>query len=162
MELGDLIKALETVDPALAVPHGFGSPHSYRGFYDELAFEPVDNTTAGAMLEAARSAVGHTYGGWKGGEFTMKEWTDCWLAVEGCSGEMISAVMLQAMLTAGRWPALRGWLDSQISELLAEAETETLLTARNLRRDARLLAGVRDHMSALEAQVAASPEGSQS
>lgn len=101
MNLGDLITALEAVDPAQPVAHGFGNPHSYRGDYLELAFEPVDGTTVGAMLAAARSALGTTYQGWKGGDFTMGEHTWCWLSTEGdVSGETISPLLLDLMLDA--------------------------------------------------------------
>jgi len=41
MMLSDIIETLEKYDPATIVPLGFGEPHSYRGYYDQLAFEPV-------------------------------------------------------------------------------------------------------------------------
>lgn len=99
--LGELIAALEAKDPALTVPIGFDSPHSYRGDYCELAFEPARNVTVGSMLAAARSALGATYGGWKGGDYTMCEWTPCWLAARGSTGETIGVVLLGLMLEAG-------------------------------------------------------------
>jgi hypothetical protein len=98
MNLGELIQALEAANPDLVVPHGFGNPHSYRGFYDDLAFEPRENVTVAAMLADARSALGATFHGWKGGEYTMAEYTDCWLAVAGCTGEGIGPVLLRYML----------------------------------------------------------------
>ena len=73
MRLGKYIKWLEGQDPDLAIPLGLGNPHSWRGYYEQLAFEPVENTTIGRMLEEARSAIGATYTGWKGGEFVMDE-----------------------------------------------------------------------------------------
>lgn len=57
-----------------------------------------------------------------------------------------------------RWAEMRGWLDAKISGLLAEAQTETVLMARNLRRDARLLTTVRDQMDAAESPVPAPQE----
>jgi hypothetical protein len=50
------------------------------------------------MLADARSALGATFHGWKGGEYTMAEYTDCWLAVAGCTGEGIGPVLLRYML----------------------------------------------------------------
>ena len=81
--LEELIDWLKQQDPNLTVPHGFGSPHSYRGNYTEVAFSPEVNVTFGEMLQHAESALGATFEGWKGGEFTMSEWSTCWIADEG-------------------------------------------------------------------------------
>src|SRR4051812_10967667 len=97
MYLKELIETLETYDPATPVPIGFNNPHSYRGYYDQLAFEPKENTTIGAMLESAKRAMGKTYTGYKGGEYTMGEYTDCNLANYGCCGEEIGPILLQYM-----------------------------------------------------------------
>ena len=100
MNLGDIITTLEAADPNQVVRHGFHNPHSYRGDYYDLAFEPAENITVADMLEAARSAVGATYEGWKGGEFRMTEADWCWLSEEGsASGETISPLLLEFMLT---------------------------------------------------------------
>ena len=99
MNLGDIITRLEAADPQQVVRHGFHNPHSYRGDYYDLAFEPATNITVADMLEAARSAVGATYQGWKGGDFRMNEYDWCWLSEEGtASGETISPLLLQFML----------------------------------------------------------------
>lgn len=55
---------------------GFANPHSYRGYYDQLAFEPAYGVTIGSMLDAAKSAVGAIYYGYKGGSYRMGKWTD--------------------------------------------------------------------------------------
>jgi len=95
MYLLQLIEWLEQQDLQLTVPHGFHNPHSYRGYYEDLAFEPIEETTFGNMLEAAQSAYGSTYIGWKGGEFTMNECTTCWIAYQGHSeGDCIGPNML--------------------------------------------------------------------
>lgn len=100
MELQRLIRALEAEDPAKPVPLGFARPHSYRGYYDQLAFEPEANTTVGAMLAAAKSALGATYEGWKGGEgYTMAGHTLCWVSNEGDnSGDLLGPMLLGFML----------------------------------------------------------------
>jgi hypothetical protein len=105
MHLKQLIETLEKHDPAKRVPLGFGRPHSYRGYYSDLAFEPVENTTVGGMLTAARSAMGATYTGYKGGEYQMDEWTTCWLANYGDCGEGIGPVLLRYMLGEVERPA---------------------------------------------------------
>lgn len=98
MILSDIIKTLEKYDTATFVPLGFGEPHSYRGYYDQLAFEPVKNTTIGKMLAAAKEAEGATYTGYKGGEYMMTGNTGCHLANWGYSGEEISPELLLLML----------------------------------------------------------------
>lgn len=106
MTLGELIAALEAADPTLVVERGFNNPHSYRGYYEDLAFEPASNITVGEMLDAARSADGATYTGWKGGEFTMGSDTDVWLSLEGdASGDNIGAQMVELMLATARQTA---------------------------------------------------------
>lgn len=75
MRLGEYIDLLKGYDSDTAVPVGLGKPHSWRGVYSELAFEPVGNITIGEMLKAAESALGATYEGHKGGDFTMDEYT---------------------------------------------------------------------------------------
>lgn len=98
MTLGDLIKALEKADPERVVPFGFSGPHSYRGIYADLAFEPAFDVTIAHMLQAARSALGKTFTGYKGGEFLMDEDTDCWIAEYGHTGEYIGDLLLAYML----------------------------------------------------------------
>lgn len=97
MTLGDLIQELEKYNRTQHVPVGFYRPHSYRGYYDCLAFEPLENTTIGEMLDAAKSALGKTYTGYKGGEYRMDEYTDVYLANFGECGESIGIVLLRYM-----------------------------------------------------------------
>ena len=98
MYLKDLIAKLEEHDPNQKVPIGFGKPHSYRGYYEDLGFEIVYNTTVGHMLAAATGALRHEFTGWKGGEFTMTEYTTVWLAKWGYTGEGLGLVLLNFML----------------------------------------------------------------
>jgi len=98
MTLQALIEELSRYDPQQRVPLGFREPHSYRGYYDELAFEPVPDTTVGAMLAAAKDALGATYTGYKGGDYTMNAYTQVWLARYGDTGEAISDFFLSLML----------------------------------------------------------------
>jgi len=101
MYLKELIAVLEAEDPARVIPLGFCEPHSYRGYYEQLAFEPAENIAVGEMLAAAKSALGATYQGYKGGDFTMTDYTDCWLSVYGtASGESIGPTLLRFMLSA--------------------------------------------------------------
>ncbi len=120
MTLDELIAVLEAEDPDRVLPLGFSNPHSWRGVYSELAFEPTANVTVGQMLADARSARGATYEGWKGGDFTMSGHTDCWLAEEGHGdGETLGPILLTLLLTAGQ-------LDDQARERLARFEAESV------------------------------------
>lgn len=116
MTLDELIVALAKADRDLVVAHGFGSPHSYRGDYSEVAFEPAENVTVGSMLDYARSADGKTFTGYKGGEFTMGGWTDCYLAEYGDTGEPITEAWLSIAL--GTNPELAA-LRQQLAEVTA-------------------------------------------
>jgi len=97
MTLGELITFLKNRDPNIVSPLGFGSPHSYRGYYEQLAFEPMPNRTVAQMLSDAEYALGRTFCGYKGGDFTMKEYTPVWLANYGQCGEEIGRTLLEYM-----------------------------------------------------------------
>lgn len=119
MTLDELIVALDAADPDLLLPLGFSNPHSYRSDYMDLAFEPTANVTVGQMLADARSARGATYEGYKGGDYTMDGWTECWLATEGSSAdsEEIGPILLALLLAAGQ-------LDQATRDKLAAHESE--------------------------------------
>lgn len=102
MTLKELIERLEKEDANLIVPNGFNHPHSYRGYYVCLAFEPAENTSVGDMLDCAKKANGRIYLGWKGGDFKMDEDTDVYLAEEGHCGDELSARLLEYMLSEAK------------------------------------------------------------
>lgn len=90
-----LIEELENMDQDAIVRFGFGKPMSYRGYYDELAFEPVENAKISDMLDHARSALNETFEGYKGGEYTMTGDTNCYIAEYGCGGgDMIGPTLI--------------------------------------------------------------------
>lgn len=96
IHLKELIEWLEKQTPDAVVPHGFGEPMSYRGYYEDLAFEPVENARLGDMLKHAKSALGKTLTGYKGGEYEMGEATNCWIAEYGTSeGDKIGPTILK-------------------------------------------------------------------
>lgn len=102
MVLDELISALEAAPQDKMLPLGFGHPDSYRGIYADLMFCPLADVTVAQMLADARGALGATYQGWKGGDYTMSGYTDCWLAYRGHGGgELIGPVLLSLLLSAG-------------------------------------------------------------
>lgn len=98
MYLNELIETLEKYPREQVVAKGFNSAHSYRGDYAQLAFEPADNVTVGEMLDCARKAFGKTYRGYKGGEYKMGEYTECYIANYGECGEEIGKLLMSYML----------------------------------------------------------------
>jgi hypothetical protein len=98
MTLGELIAALEAVDADRIIRNGFESPHSYRGWYERLAFEPATNVRVGDMLNDARGALGRVFTGYKGGEYRMHGYTECYLANYSECGEEIGPRLLAYML----------------------------------------------------------------
>lgn len=84
--LGKLIAALEKL-PADQPVTNLTNPHSYRGYYRDLAFELDKGTQpAGDLLAVCRSAMGQVFTGYKGGEFAMTALTPLWVAEVGCTG----------------------------------------------------------------------------
>lgn len=102
MTLSDLIKWLEKQDPDLRVKDGFGTPHSDRGSYDELAFAPKPTAKLGDMLKNAKSAVGSTFTGWKGGDYTMGEHTSVYIGEHGECGDEITPITFKYWLLTAK------------------------------------------------------------
>jgi hypothetical protein len=71
MTLQELILALKKYPNDFVVHEAFDKPHSYRGYYEQLSFEPVLDRTVGELLIYAEGAVGGWFTGYKGGEFRM-------------------------------------------------------------------------------------------
>lgn len=97
-DLGQLISWLKQQDPNQKVKNGFGYPHTDRGYYENLAFDPVEETTFGEMLDHAQSALGETFEGWKGGDFEMDEYSSVLIGEYGKCGEHITSTHLKYWL----------------------------------------------------------------
>jgi hypothetical protein len=102
MTLGELIQWLKQQDLDLIVRDGFGSPHSDRGSYEELAFSPMAEARLGDMLRSAESAVGQTFYGWKGGDYIMDTHTSVYIGEWGSCGEEITKIHFKYWLLTGR------------------------------------------------------------
>lgn len=87
MTLGKLIDELFVMDPTKEV-HAIKEPHSYRGYYVDLAFETESGETMPAIkaLEIAKSCMGEVFEGYKGGDYQMGRNTPVWSANYGCCG----------------------------------------------------------------------------
>lgn len=88
MTLRDLIKALEALPPEMEIER-VGHLSSYRGYYDQLAIEPANDSRAvGDLLSECREAVGKVFTGYKGGEYRMTEYTPVWYSDYGDSSSV--------------------------------------------------------------------------
>jgi len=124
VNLGTLIATLESIPPDTVAANGFANPHSYRGYYDQLAFEPVPNLTVATMLAEARKAMGATYQGWKGGDYTMGAGTTVWLADEGSTGVPITETDLRLIADPG--PTVTAEVEAEARRVLTRAIDEIL------------------------------------
>jgi hypothetical protein len=88
--LGQLIEWLKAQPPERVVKYGFGSGHSDRGDYSDVAFDPVKETTIGEMLKHAEEILDTTQYGWKGGAFVMNEYVSAHIGEHGDCGEPIT------------------------------------------------------------------------
>ena len=92
MTLGKLIAALEAM-PADAEVAGLIGPHSYRGYYSDLAFEPTGATMpASSLLASCKAAMGKVFEGYKGGDYVMGAMTPVWVSHYGTCGQKLMAL----------------------------------------------------------------------
>lgn len=122
--LGELIKRLEAAPPTMQViaelpvhnvhismlkdknyvpsnerkRWGVGKGDSYRGYYSDVAFEPMPvagGATVGLLLKECRNLLGSEVSGYKGGEFLMEDTTPVWISEWGvCSGNAVVDVRI--------------------------------------------------------------------
>lgn len=94
--LKEIIEFLENCSSDTVVPYGFGKPMSYRGDYYDIAFKPENDISLGEMLFYAREALGKTFVGYKGGNYTMNEYTTCWIAeYDQGGGDCIGSTLMK-------------------------------------------------------------------
>lgn len=94
LNMGGLLKALESVDQALPVRiDGYPDriPYaddvgSYRGYYEDLAIPYASDAkpvTVATFAAALRASIGETFDGYKGGDYVCSARTAVWLANYG-------------------------------------------------------------------------------
>lgn len=93
--LGALIADLSLVTPTspVIIEGTYGKspsyPHSYRGYHEDLAFEPSGDTiTASEFLVMIGSTLG-SMPGYKGGEYDVNMRTTVWIAEHSHTGARI-------------------------------------------------------------------------
>lgn len=102
LTLGELIKHLKNMHPQEPVKK-FVKPHSYRGYYNDLAIEPVDNNfTAGEFLTMlTNEALDKEFYGYKGGAYIMHKNVDVYIARWGSCGEREEPIRLMDIVLDG-------------------------------------------------------------
>lgn len=91
--LGTMIEALENMDGQGAYVDALCDPHSYRGYYCDLAFEPAEGRVlVSDLLAVCRSALGEVFEGYKGGDYTMGKSTPVWISYYGSTGRKIVGI----------------------------------------------------------------------
>lgn len=101
LTLGRLVAELEKADGSLSVQFEDGGapcePHSYRGYYSDLAFESDPKPiTVSEFLDICRQSLGASFEGYKGGDFEMHEATPLWRSNYGVNSEI--AIMGTAVI----------------------------------------------------------------
>lgn len=89
LNLGEIISFLEKHRDYLIE---LTAPHSYRGYYEDLAFEPsvIGIPVVRFLKDIKDNVLGKGLGGYKGGEYLMTVNTPLWRSMEGeASGEAI-------------------------------------------------------------------------
>lgn len=101
MTLTELIRYLEKQPLSKVVKYGFGKARSYRGNYEEVAFEPKQDVDVHFMLLHAKLALNSSLHGYKGGLFKITGDTVVNIAHHGCCNgddDELTTERLESML----------------------------------------------------------------
>jgi len=84
MTIGKLIQKLKSMDKNMMIQN-VSEPHSYRGYYSDLAFESLtgEKSKVSEFLKMLEDSLGEIFTGYKGGDYLMEEDTPVWVAEYG-------------------------------------------------------------------------------
>lgn len=119
--------------PDMIVKGGFIGPgHCDRGDYADIAFDPVDEAWIGDMLESAKGVIGQTRTGYKGGTYTIDEFTKVRIGYWGQVGEEIGDIHFRYWMLTGKGVVM---VEKTVIEAVQEARRflKTVDTARKER-----------------------------
>lgn len=93
---------IDDVEAGYVYPTGLSS---YRGYYTDIQIEfahakhgDINTTTVGNLISDLSEAIGKTYTGYKGGDFTMSKITPVWIDNYGrCRNIVVTHVDLDGM-----------------------------------------------------------------
>lgn len=104
LTVGEMITLLKSLDAEALVPY-LKKPHSYRGWYQDLAFEYSGGSIyAGELLKTFLALVNTDMDGYKGGTYRITERTLLWLATIGENGIPITGVFRESAMNFGVIP----------------------------------------------------------
>ena len=84
MNLGELqLKFQKLKNREFVFTKGFSDPHSYRGYYNQVCFEPTTGVPLKEILESINDALTQTFVAYKGGEYTYGIFTTTNLQMYG-------------------------------------------------------------------------------
>ena len=100
MTLGELIIFFKAMPKDMLI-EGLGELDSYRGYYRDLAFEPLEGTrTVEDLLKECVNALSKEFEGYKGGEYFMSKTTPLWVAHYGSCGPRLMDVTNEGKIVA--------------------------------------------------------------
>lgn len=77
MELKDFKQQIENAEKDKIFDYGISSPFSWRGSYDEVAFEILEQPMSREdILSKIQEAYENVFYGYKGGEYRFSDWTN--------------------------------------------------------------------------------------
>jgi hypothetical protein len=65
--IGRLLELLRTL-PVDKLCCGFGEPHAYYGYHNQVSFQFAYNKTVAQLIEHVLEALDHVFEGWKAGD----------------------------------------------------------------------------------------------
>lgn len=84
MNLGEVKAAFDVLENNdFVFTDGFNKPHCYRGYYNEVAFEPAKFVSLAEIKTTLNAAMFETFVAWKGGEYEYDENTPVNLSLIG-------------------------------------------------------------------------------
>ena len=100
MTIGGLLEALGSYEPTKKITK-LDFPHSYRGYYSDLALESTNEIyTVQELIDLIKcESLGKVFEGYKGGDFTMIPDTPVWISTYGCCGFKIMSIKDGDILT---------------------------------------------------------------
>lgn len=94
MTLGSLIIRLAELPPEMEMWELSGA-HSYRGYYEDLAFDivrSIEKRTVRENIAYCKELLGQVFEGYKGGDYTMNTGTPVWFSHYGSCGLKIKEI----------------------------------------------------------------------
>lgn len=93
MTIGKLIQKLKSMDQNMMIQNA-SEPHSYRGYYSDLAFESLTckESKVSEFLKMLEDSLGEIFTGYKGGDYLMEEGTPVWIAEYGSCGKKLIGI----------------------------------------------------------------------